>query len=169
MTECPPFPPPPPLAVRGGALRPETPADLPFLRALFARLRWDEFAPLPWPDDAKRALLAQQFDLQHRRYAAWPDRAFLIVTLSDGPAGRLYLAEEATAVRIVDIALDAVWRGQGIGTALIFAVQDWAGAGGRGVSLQVDKANRRAASLYRKLGFTVTADAGIAWQMEWRR
>lgn len=159
---------PAPLQARGIALRHECAQDLPPLRDLFRQQRWHAFAALPWDDLAKAALLDQQFDAQRRSYMGYfPDAQLLVLIEHERVVGRLYLAAtDAGELRILDIALLAECRGQGIGSALIGAVQGWAAAHGRCVGLQVYKDNR-AAALYRQLGFRVIADTGIAWQMRW--
>ena len=49
-------------------LRPVEPGDLDTLRTLYAATRRAELAPVPWPDEAKRDFLAEQFALQHDHY-----------------------------------------------------------------------------------------------------
>ncbi|PPT92671.1 hypothetical protein XthCFBP4691_03050 [Xanthomonas theicola] len=146
------------------ALRHEDAQDLPALRDMFRQQRWGEFAAMPWDDAAKAALLDQQFDAQRRDYTRrHPDARLLVLTEYAQVVGRLYLAPDTDGtVRILDIALRAACRGQGIGRALIGAVQVQA----RRVRLQVYKDNP-AAALYRQLGFRAVADTGVAWQMQW--
>ena len=146
------------------SLRPEEAADEESLRELYIRHRWAEFAPLPWPDAQKAALIAKQFALQQRQHRAnWPQSVRLVVTGTDGIAGRLHLAETADNLHIIDILLDVPLRGQGTGSSLIGALIDRAGAS-RTLTLSVDK-NNPAQNLYRRLGFVEAADLGQAWQM----
>ncbi|MBB5878172.1 N-acetyltransferase [Xanthomonas sp. 3498] len=149
-------------------MRAECVADLPALRALFRHHRWPEFAMLPWDDAAKVALLDQQFDAQRRHYAAANSEVrFLVLLHGERLAGRIYLGStQAGDLRLLDILLSSEDRGQGIGAALIGAVQAQAAARGRRVLLEVDKANP-AACLYHRLGFRVWAETPIGWQMAW--
>ncbi len=157
---------PAPLTARGFRLDAETAEHLPFLRHLFIRQRWEQFAPLPWNDAEKIALLDNQFDLQHRQYLGrFPDGLFLVPSDPDGPVGRFYVAEDGADLRVVDILLVPERRGQGIGGALLAGLTETATALGRMVTLHVDKGNP-AALLYQRLGFRVTADAGVSWQMD---
>ncbi|TNE61138.1 MAG: GNAT family N-acetyltransferase [Alphaproteobacteria bacterium] len=139
-------------------LRPlSEPDDLPFLRALFASTRAQEMAFLPWTDAQKQAFLHQQFDAQHRSYAAYrkprPER--MIVELAGSPVGRLYLHAPAGEIHIVDISLMPAVRGQGLGGLLLRGVIERAECEGRAVYLQVDEVNP-ARRLYERLGFRIT-------------
>ncbi|MDA8448671.1 GNAT family N-acetyltransferase [Acidovorax sp. NCPPB 3859] len=159
---------PAPLLARGITLHEERAADLPALRALFRHQRWAEFAMLPWDDAAKTALLDQQFDAQRHHYASvHPQVLFLVLMHQEQTAGRLYLGRsEAGDLGLLDILLSPRYRGQGLGTALIGALQDQAAIEGRRVLLEVGKGNP-AAGLYRRLGFCPLADTGIGWHMAW--
>ncbi|HYN46117.1 MAG TPA: GNAT family N-acetyltransferase, partial [Allosphingosinicella sp.] len=100
---------PPPFegaAALGLTLRPMTDEDLPFVADLYASTRAEEFAAVGWPPEALRAFLAQQHDAQHRQYRrAHPDAAWLIVERGGAPAGRLYLDESESELRLLDISL----------------------------------------------------------------
>ena len=160
---------PPALAARGFALRPETEADVPFLRRLYVSTRWEEVAPIiDWSETQKVTFLESQFTLQRHhylRYYASTDRAILE---QDGvPVGRLYIDRQTGTLLVVDIALLPEWRGGGVGTALMQAVIAEAHAAGKTVTITVEKLNP-ALRLYRRLGFRDVADKGIHWIMEWR-
>ncbi|WP_371345954.1 N-acetyltransferase family protein [Ancylobacter sp. IITR112] len=149
----------------GFALRPETPADTPFLAALFASVRGPEFAGNGWPEEALRAFLADQFRLQTLHYARYhAGAAFFIVERRGTPVGRFCLHRGERDHRIVDISLLAEARNQGMGGALL----DWAcaeaAALGRSVSLQVE-AHNPACRLYARKGFVPTDETGPFWQM----
>jgi len=157
-------------AAIGLALRAETAGDVPFLRRLYISLRWEEFAAAPWPDEAKRAFLEQQFEFQYKHYAnAYRDLSDFDVLERDGePVGRLYVYRSNTDVRIVDIGLLPEWRNRGLGGALIRALQAEAAAAGRSVSIHVEQFNP-AQRLYARLGFQRIEEKGPYWLMEWRR
>lgn len=154
-------------AALGAALRPMTDADLPFTAALYASTRAEELAPVPWPDEAKRAFLAQQHAAQHAHYRqhyqgmdAW------IVERGGAAVGRLYLYDMPGEIRIVDISLMPEARRQGLGAALLRDVL--ATAAGRSVSIHVEK-NNPARTLYARLGFTIADDDRGAYDLwEWR-
>jgi ribosomal protein S18 acetylase RimI-like enzyme len=155
------------LVSQGFALRPETDADIPFLMRLYASTRADELAPIPWTDEQKQAFLAQQFQAQRLHYRNTIEGCvFDILEQRGEPAGRLYLDARQTQLHIVDIALMPDWRGQGVGTAILEALQATGRAQGKGVGIFVEKFNP-ALRLYRRLGFTDISDHGVYLEMEW--
>lgn len=158
---------------KGVVVRRRRPDDLSFLRSLFRSTRWDETVAAGMPPVVAMAFLDQQFQLQclhYDQYYVLGGRRF-VVTVGQEPVGRVELwddnsAEPGPDLRLVDISLLPQWRGMGLGTALMQAVQTLAKREGRTVSLHVDK-DGAAERLYRRLGFRRTGDAGIRWRMEW--
>lgn len=134
-------------------LRPITDDDLPFLLRLYATLRADELAQVPWSDEQKAAFVLQQFEAQH---AWWTEHykgaRFDLVLLNGHPAGRLYVDVWKKEVRIVDIALLPEFRGGGLGTLLLRRVFKEGDAAGKPVSIHVEVFNP-ARRLYERLGF----------------
>lgn len=168
----PPMPPafelPAALLSQGYALRPETEDDIPFLMRLYASTREQELAPVPWTPEQKQAFLASQFQAQRHHYRTYfGGCAFDVLEHRGEPAGRLYVDVRKTNLHIVDIALLPEWRGRGVGTAIITAMQTSARAAGKGVGIFVEKFNP-ALRLYRRLGFADIADHEIYLEMEWR-
>jgi GNAT superfamily N-acetyltransferase len=157
------------LAAQGFALRPETEADVPFLRRLYVSTRWEELVPLiDWTEAQKVAFLESQFALQRHHYRTYyASTEWGVLEHAGVPAGRLYLDRQATAFCVVDIALLPEWRRRGIGTALLQAVCAEARAAGKPVTVAVEKFNP-AQTLYRRLGFREFEDQGMYWFMEWR-
>lgn len=157
------------LQARGLALRPAREADLPALRRLYADTRADEMARVPWPPGLKQSFLDQQFALQHRHYVLHFAAAdFLVIESGTALVGRLYLLRGDTEHRVVDISLFEAWRGQGLGRALLEAVQAEAAGLGRGVALSVAPENAGARRLYLRLGFRPAGAAGAHEAMAWR-
>jgi ribosomal protein S18 acetylase RimI-like enzyme len=155
------------LVSQGYALRPETDADIPFLMRLYASTRAEELAPVPWTLAQKQAFLAGQFQAQRQHYRSNYDGcAFDVLEHRGEFAGRLYLETRPSRLHIIDIALMPEWRGQGVGTAILEALQAAGRASGKGVGIFVEKFNP-ALRLYRRLGFTDAADHGIYLEMEW--
>lgn len=153
--------------LRGIGLRPEDDDDGPFLLDLFAAARGPEFAALGWPAPVLRQFLASQQQLQVRHYAAAYPGAFRgIVTGPAGPVGRLYLHSRPGDIRVVDIALLPGWQGQGLGGALLGAVQAMAASSGATVSLSVNLGNP-ARELYQRRRFFTVAENGPALEMRW--
>jgi ribosomal protein S18 acetylase RimI-like enzyme len=159
---------PPGLSGKGFALRPETEADVPFLRRLYISTRWEELASVvDWTDVQKIAFLDSQFDAQRSHYLSqYAGAAFDVLEAQGVPAGRLYLDRQADTLLVVDIALLPQWCGRGIGTALLEAMFAEARLSGKGVTISVEKFNP-AQRLYRRLGFREYAEDDIYWFMHW--
>ena len=145
----------------GVSLRPVGDADRPFLERLHRSVRWDEFAATGWPDAAKTAFLASQFDLQQRSYAgAFPEADGWIIECEGWAIGQMRVDRSTPWHHLIDISLAPDWRGKGIGGALIHALQDEVRAGrAERVSLNVDRTNPAAHRLYQRLGFVETPPA----------
>jgi ribosomal protein S18 acetylase RimI-like enzyme len=150
------------------ALRPISRDDHAFLLEVYASTRDQELATVPWDAGQKAAFLRMQFDAQHQYYQEhYADASFDVVLVDGVPAGRLYVARWPREVRIVDIALLPAFRGLGVGTQLLRALQEEAAASDRTLSIHVERMNP-ALSLYDRLGFRVSEDKGVYYFMEWR-
>lgn len=144
--------------------------DFPILRALYAQSREMELAHTPWPAPVKQSFCDSQFDLQHRHYVSHytPTAAFLVVLRGDSPIGRLYLHWSADELRVVDILIERISRGQGIGSRLLRQLQVVAqDAAFPTLSLHVEQRNHRACRLYRRLGFTESDRRAGYMKMDW--
>lgn len=157
------------LVAQGFALRPESDADVPFLRRLYVSTRWEELAPIiDWTDAQKQAFLESQFALQRHHYLTYYATTDWGVLEHGGvPAGRIYVDRQQQTLLVVDISLLPEWRGRGVGTALMRAVCDEARISDKTVTIAVEKFNP-AQRLYRRLGFREASDEGVYWFMEWR-
>ncbi|MXN48998.1 GNAT family N-acetyltransferase [Shinella kummerowiae] len=153
----------------GMELRHAASGDMAFLLALYRSVRAEEFAAVPWPPEQKTAFFDQQFTFQHRHYlAVFPEAHFLVVDCDGEPVGRLYLDCSTEQWHIIDIELLPEWRGRGMGSALLSAIQREATrAGATAVLLSVEQHNARAQALYRNLGFRVVQDGGSHIGMAW--
>lgn len=145
----------------GLSLRPITAADLPFLSDLYAEVRREELAPVPWPEEAKRAFLQDQFDLQHAHYQKHYVGADFLVIEFDGLAiGRVYVHRSPSDIRVMDIALMPAYRGRGLGSALFAELIEESEHTGVPISLHVEAENP-ANRLYQRLGFEHWEDRGV--------
>jgi GNAT superfamily N-acetyltransferase len=162
---------PPPLhraAAFGVTYRPMDADDLPFIAALYASTRTEELAPTGWPDDMKQAFLEQQHRAQHHHYQNhYPGAEWLIVEQEGTAAGRIYLHERETEIRLIDIALIPERRRAGIGGAMIGDLLDWAAGLGKSVSLHVEP-NNPVRPLYVRLGFESLGLNGAYEAMVWK-
>jgi len=151
----------------GLAFRPIGPADFDFLRALYAEVRRDELAPLPWPADAKAAFLADQFRLQHAHYTKYYAEAeFLLIARSREPIGRIYLHRSAREICLMEISLLESERGSGLGGVMIETVLAMAADEACDVTLHVEP-NNRAKHLYERVGFVASTLEGAYVPMRW--
>jgi ribosomal protein S18 acetylase RimI-like enzyme len=148
-------------------LRPASAADEAFLRKVYASTR-EELALVDWSDEQKFAFLEMQFRAQDRHYRGHYANARFEVVLVDGePAGRLYTERTDTRITVLDIALLPEHRGNGVGTALLVALQDQARVAGVPVVLSVETSNP-AITLYNRLGFQPSGSAaGLHQEMTW--
>jgi ribosomal protein S18 acetylase RimI-like enzyme len=151
----------------GWRLREEVAADREFVDALYVALRWDELAPVPWPDAAKQAFLREQSRLQGGHYRAHYPGALLGVLEHDGlPVGRLCLHASPGEYRLMDIALVAEWRRQGLGQCMLRALMGVAAERGKQLTLHVES-NNPAQRLYARLGFELREDRGVHHFLAW--
>lgn len=153
--------------MRAVSLRPATPADRDLLFRVYASTREEELAPVPWPPEAKEAFLRQQFDAQDAWWRTnYAGATFEVVVVGGRDAGRLYLWEGPTEVRIVDVSLLPEARRGGAGTTLLREVQGRAAAAGKAVTIHVERMNP-ALALYERLGFRLVEDKGVYLFLSW--
>ena len=148
-------------------LRDALPADRPFLLALYASTRAEEFAHLGWPVEMERAFMQMQFEAQRGDYERrHPGARCQVIELQRCPVGRLWVAQDARSLTVLDISVLAELRGHGIGSQCLRSVQRRAAAAGLDVELQVVRGNP-AQRLYERLGFRNTGEAGVRQAMSW--
>jgi GNAT superfamily N-acetyltransferase len=158
----------PATGIAGVVLRPVADADYPFLRGLFRSTREAELASTGWSEAEKKAFCDSQFTLQDRWYREHNPGAALLAIEKDGvAAGRIYLDATAGELRLMEITLAPEARNQGLGTALVSWLLDWAAREGRGVTLHVEPFNP-ARKLYARFGFVDDGEAGIYLRMRWQ-
>ena len=156
-----------PASSRRAVLRPATPEDRELLFRVYASTREEELAPVPWPPEAKQAFLRQQFDAQDAWWRTnYAGATFEVVVVDGRDAGRLYLWEGPSEIRIVDVALAPEARGGGVGTSLLSDVQRRAAAAGKSVTIHVERMNP-ALALYERLGFRLVEDKGVYLFLSW--
>lgn len=149
------------------ALRGETEADFAFLCELFADIRREELAPVPWPEQAKRDFLDAQCKLQRDHYARHYGGAELLLIFNGStPIGRLYVHATRVEIRVMEIALLRDWRSRGIGSLLIRTVLDEAARRDVEVTLHVEPDNP-AQRMYRRLGFGLVENRGVYDFLSW--
>jgi ribosomal protein S18 acetylase RimI-like enzyme len=146
------------------SLRPATADDAPWIFAQVPRLH--EFGPPPWRT-VEQMNAGEIADLQVALTSVDdPDRLFVIaVRAGTGErVGFLYAKTQTDFftgephAHIADIVVAREGEGEGVGRALMEAVQTWSRARGhRVLTLSVFPDNRRALALYERLGFRIDA------------
>jgi ribosomal protein S18 acetylase RimI-like enzyme len=158
-----------PLISGGGIdLEPATPTDQPFMYATFASTRTEELTVTGWSDEQKEQFLRSQFEAQRISYLREiPDAEYSVIRRRTVAVGRLIVERTPTEVHIVDIALLAEFRRQGIGSVLMARLFDEAEATGKTVRLFVEKFNP-ALRWYERMRFQVIRTGPIYLEMVWR-
>jgi ribosomal protein S18 acetylase RimI-like enzyme len=147
--------------------RPITSKDNQLLYQIYASTREDEMALVDWSETEKAAFLQMQFEAQHTYYMEhFAQAEFDLILLNSEPIGRLYLDRRADEIRIIDIALLAEHRRQGIGSRLLKEILAEGKAAGLPVTIHVERYNP-ALHLYYRLGFHKINDEGVYYLMEW--
>jgi ribosomal protein S18 acetylase RimI-like enzyme len=149
------------------ALRPVTAADQHLLLEVYAGSRAPEMKLVPWTEDQKNAFLQSQFEAQQAHYEkTFSDADYSIVVVDGESVGRLWIDENDTQIRILDLAILPSKRGKGVGTSLLEDLIDRARESGRSIQVYVET-YQRSVNLLARLGFRVVEDAGINRLMEW--
>ncbi|HWX53740.1 MAG TPA: GNAT family N-acetyltransferase [Verrucomicrobiae bacterium] len=149
------------------SLRPFRPEDQEVLFAIYASTRREEVAAWGWPAAQQDAFLRMQFKAQQGGYAAtYPDAEHQIVCAGAQPIGRILVERASGGLHLVDIALLAEHRGQGIGTMLLRRLTEESDRQRVPVRLQVQTTNVGARRLYERLGFRATGENQIYCEME---
>lgn len=150
------------------ALRPVVDDDQTFLRQVYASTRAPELEQVPWSAEQKAAFCDMQFTAQDTHYRAnYATAEYFVIEREGVPAGRLYVDRRSGAIHIIDIALLPEHRGAGLGTSLLKELMAEAEAGGKKVTIYVEKFNP-ALSLYRRLGYQHVEELGVYYLMEWQ-
>jgi GNAT superfamily N-acetyltransferase len=150
------------------ALRPEAPADEPFLAHLYASTRQEELDATGWDDAARAGFLKMQFTAMQRGYhETFAGGEFAIIFQDDQPIGRVIVHRTATEIRIVDMALLPEHRNAGLGTVLVRQVMEEAARARLPLRLRVLKGGR-SSHLCARLGFRDLQEDGAYDHWEWR-
>jgi ribosomal protein S18 acetylase RimI-like enzyme len=148
------------------ALRPFSPQDGEFLFHLYASTRQHEIAAFGWPPAQQEAFLRMQFNAQKHWYdMAYSGADHQVIMIDDKPAGRILVFRDKDSTRLVDIALLTEYRNQGIGTQLLLDLINACENERLPLRLQVTR-NNPARHLYERLGFVITGEDAMYYEME---
>jgi len=150
-------------------LRPVTPDDNQFLLAVYTSTRADELAQVEWAPGQKETFVAWQFGLQRKEYdARFPNARYQVILVEDQPAGRIWVGEDDTEIRLLDIGLLEEFQNRGVGTILLKQLIAEAAEKKKALRHMVFVLNNDAHRFYERLGFVVIEDLDAYKHMEWR-
>ncbi len=142
-------------------LRPATPADDDFERALFVSARGPELAVLP--EERRAPLLEMQFRAQRATFAG---RVVRIAEREGRRVARVVTGGSRDELHLVDLVVDPAARGEGLGSDLVAGLQRDA----RRVVLEVRRDRPELVAWYRRLGFEPTTGGDeLTLKMAWAR
>jgi len=148
-------------------LRPATPDDEQLLFEIYASTRAEEMSLVPWTDEQRLAFLKMQFEAQQSHYAEkYPGANHDVILVDDKAVGRIYVARLEDEIRIVDLTLMPLDRGNGVGTYLLTQLIREATTKARPLRIYVETFNR-SLKLFERLGFSRIAEHGMHMLMEW--
>jgi GNAT superfamily N-acetyltransferase len=149
-------------------LRPVVPEDEEFLFHLYCTVRAPEFAYMALSEQQKMQFLLMQYKAQQSGYRTqYAESEHELVLQEDRPVGRILVACMEGEFFLVDIALLPESRNQGVGTLLVSRLQARARQAGKPVRSSVFRFNSGSLRFHQRLGFHMTAEDEIQFQMEW--
>ena len=151
------------------ALREVLTGDDEFLLAVYTSTRAYELAQVNWAPGQKETFVRWQFDLQRKEYdTRYPEARYQIILLNDQPAGRIWIGEDETQIRLLDIGLLEEFQKRGVGTILVKELIAEAIEKNKPLRHMVFVLNNNAHRFYERLGFVTIEDRGGYKHMEWR-
>lgn len=143
------------------------PEDENFLVDLYASTRLEEMRNWGWSTQEKEEFLSMQYRFQAQAYRMnYPGADYCVIWMDKRRAGRLIVARTNDAIILVDISLLPAFRNQGIGTYVLKALQHKGEVCFKPVVLCVLVSNP-ARMLYERLGFRITQQSDLYFNMEW--
>ena len=152
----------------GVALRLARASDASFLFKLFVEARpWLSWAE--GSDDFLHALYEQQYRaMQTGKDASYPEHLDLVIERTGVAVGRVVVNLGHGDWRIAELQIAAAARFAGIGSNVVRGLQMAAARAGVSLSLAAPVLGSRGYTLYRRLGFQLSATDGALHQMVWR-
>lgn len=130
-----------------------TQEDLTILKEIYASTRQKELELTDWNLTQKNSFIQHQFTAQHLYYQqVYPSAFYSLVLVNNEIAGRLYLNDKASDLRIVDISLLPAFRNLSYGTQIITDLKNYCTGHHKSLSIHVEQFNP-AKNLYMRLGF----------------
>ena len=149
-------------------LTPVSSSDEPFLVELYASTRAEEMVLVPWSSEQKQSFLQMQFEAQNQYYRErYPNASFDLIKLNDSPVGRLYLAELADEIRIIDLTFLPAHFDSQVFEALIEEILQKGARVGKPVRIYLENYSPQT-GIFIRLGFQKIDEQGIyfLWQRD---
>jgi len=148
----------------GLQLRPRGPTDETFLEQLYQSTREDLQALGPAAD----ALIQLQYQAKTQSYRqTYPQAIELVLEKHHQAVGQVTLNLEPQVLRLIELSLLPAERHQGLGKAVLKAIQQYAAQKAAPIMLSVNQHNLAAKGLYSTLGFHTQAVEPPNEQMRW--
>ncbi|WP_169316841.1 GNAT family N-acetyltransferase [Actinacidiphila oryziradicis] len=142
-----------------------TPADETFLQRLFAESRAGLGDAAALTEREAAFLIEWQYTARRRDWITrFPYGSDLIITVDEERAGRIWLARELNAIRIVDLVVASAYRRRGVATAVLRDLQT---GSARPLALSVACDNIAALSVYDRCGFVESSRDVMDIAMRW--
>lgn len=140
--------------------------DAALLLSIYASTRERELALTNWTPEQRDAFLTMQLNAQHAHYRGkYPDAEYLIISREGRDAGRLYVAETDSELRILDITILPEFRNSGTGGAIVRYLIAQAAILGKPIGIYVE-ADSPSLSLFQRLGFQIAGEAGYSYYLK---
>lgn len=156
------------MTAESSLLTPVSSSDEPFLVELYASTRAEEMALVPWSGERKQAFLQMQFEAQNSYYRErYPNASFDLIKFNDSPVGRLYIAELADEIRIIDLTFLPAHFDPQVFETLIEEILQKAAQVGKPVRTFLENYNPQT-EIFVRLGFRKIGEHGIyfLWQRD---
>ena len=146
----------------------KTPADEDFLFSVYASTRAEEMALVThWSEEQKKQFLRLQFDAQHQYYLSrYPDAFFGVIRFENQPAGRLYTAELAEEIRIIDLTVLPEFCRRGIGGKILKDILQKGCKTRKPVQIYIENFNP-SGEFFARRGFKPVSEQGIHVLWSW--
>ena len=147
--------------------RPITADDQSLLLRLYIESREGEFAAMGWPPAQLEMFLQMQFNAQKQSYELiYPDAEKSIIQVEGTDVGQLVVNDSKNCLTLVDISVLSGFRNQGIGGIVVRKLQTRAAESKVPLVLHVLR-NSDALRLYNRLGFVISNESDIHFEMTW--
>ena len=149
-------------------LTPVSSSDEPFLVELYAATRAEEMKLVSWDGEQKHRFLQMQFEAQNRYYRErYPNASFDLIRFNDCPVGRLYLAELADEIRIIDLTFLPAYFNPQVFEALIEEILQKSAQVRKPVRIYLENYSPQT-EIFVRLGFQKIDEQGIyfLWQRD---